>query len=136
MLVGFIFLYLAVSVAIGLYASRRVRGAADFAAARGRFSTPVVTATVFATWFGAETVLGIPATFMKEGLAGLAADPFAAMGCLAVVAVVFARPLHRLAPLTLGDYFRDRFDRRAEAVLTLCIAFSYFGWVAAQFVAL
>ena len=136
MLVGCIVLYLAASVAIGLYASRRVRGAADFAVARGRFSTPIVTATVFATWFGAETVLGIPATFMKEGLVGLVADPFAAMGCLAVIGLVFARPLHRLAPLTLGDYFRDRFNRPAEVVLTLCIAFSYFGWVAAQFVAL
>ena len=28
----------------------------------------MVTATVFATWFGSETVLGIPATFLKEGL--------------------------------------------------------------------
>src|SRR6185369_9363720 len=33
-------------------------------------------------------------------------------------------------------YFRSRYGRAAEIVLTLCIAFSYFGWVAAQFVAL
>jgi hypothetical protein len=45
-------------------------------------------------------------------------------------------PALRLSPLTLGDYFRARFGRPAEVVLTLCIAFSYFGWVAAQFVAL
>jgi SSS family transporter len=129
-------LYLALSVAIGLYAARRVRGASDYAVARGRFSTPVITATVFATWFGAETVLGIPATFVKEGLTGLVADPFAAVGCLAIIGLVFAKPLYRLAPLTLGDYFRSRYGRAAEIVLTLCIAFSYFGWVAAQFVAL
>jgi SSS family transporter len=136
LLVGCVLLYLALSVAIGLYASRRVRGAADFAVARGRFATPIVAATVFATWFGAETVLGIPATFMKEGLTGLVADPFAAMGCLVIVGLVFARPLFRLNFLTLGDYFRARFGRSAEIVLTLCIAFSYFGWVAAQLVAL
>ena len=136
MLAACVALYLAASIAVGLHAARRVRGAADFAVARGRFATPIVTATVFATWFGAETVLGIPATFMKEGLTGLVADPFAAIGCLVIVGLVFARPLFRLSPLTLGDYFRERFGRPAEVVLTLCIAFSYFGWVAAQFVAL
>ena len=82
MLAGAILLYLAASIAVGLYAATRVRGAADFAVATNRFGTPVVMATVFATWFGAETVLGIPSTFWKEGLRGLIADPFAAMGCL------------------------------------------------------
>jgi len=136
LLVGFIVLYLAVSLGIGLYAATRVRGAADYAVAGKRFSTPVATATVFATWFGAETVLGIPATFMKEGLRGLVADPFAAVACLVLVGLVFARPLYRLNLITLGDYFRARYDRRAEVVLSLCIAFSYLGWIAAQLVAL
>lgn len=136
MLLGFIALYLAASIGIGLHAATRVRGAADYAVAGKRFATPVVTATVFATWFGAETVLGIPATFMKEGLRGLVADPFAAVACLVLIGLVFARPLFRLNVLTLGDYFRTRYDRPAEVVLTLCIAFSYLGWIAAQLVAL
>ena len=136
MLVCFIVLYLVVSVGIGLYAATRVRGAADYAVAGKRFATPVVTATVFATWFGAEAVLGIPATFMKEGLRGLVADPFAAVACLVLVGLVFARPLYRLNVLTLGDFFRARYGRAAEVVLTLCIAFSYLGWIAAQLVAL
>jgi solute:Na+ symporter, SSS family len=128
--------YLALMVAVGLAASRRVHGTADYALARGGFGVPVVAATVFATWFGAETVLGIPAVFMKEGVGGLAADPFAAVGCLVLIAVAFARPLFRLQVLTLGDFFRDRFDRRCEVLLSACIAFSYLGWVAAQLVAL
>jgi SSS family solute:Na+ symporter len=136
LLLGCILLYLAASVAIGLYAATRVRGAADYAVARGRFGTPIVAATVFATWFGAETVLGIPATFLKDGMRGLVADPFAAVGCLVLVGLVFARPLFRLDVLTLGDYFRARYDRPAEVVLSLAIAFSYLGWIAAQFVAL
>jgi len=135
LLAGAILLYLAASIAVGLYAATRVRGAADFAVATNRFGTPVVMATVFATWFGAETVLGIPSTFWKEGLRGLVADPFAAMGCLVLVGAVFARPFHRLNVLTLGDYFRDRFGRRVEVALSLCVAFSYLGWIAAQFVA-
>ena len=136
MLLALVGLYLAVSVAVGLYAATRVRGAADFAVAGRRFGAPIVAATVFATWFGAETVLGIPATFFKEGLRGLVADPFAAMGCLVLVGLVFARPLFRMDVLTLGDFFRERFDRKTDVALSLCIAFSYLGWIAAQLVAL
>jgi SSS family solute:Na+ symporter len=135
LLVACIAVYLVASIAVGLYAATRVRGAADFAVAGNRFGTPVVMATVFATWFGAETVLGVPATFWKEGLRGVAADPFAATGCLVLVGAVFARPFHRLNVITLGDYFRDRFGRRIEVVLSVCVAFSYLGWIAAQFVA-
>ena len=135
MLVGAILLYLTASIAVGLYAATRVKGAADFAVAGNRFGTAVVTMAVFATWFGAETVLGIPATFWKEGLRGLAADPFAAMACLVLVGLVFARPFHRLDVITLGDYFRDRFGNRIGVALSVCVAFSYLGWIAAQFVA-
>jgi Na+/proline symporter len=136
LLVACILLYLAASLAVGLYAATRVRGAKDYAVAGGRFGTPVVMATVFATWFGAETVLGIPATFLKDGLRGLVADPFAAVACLAIVGLVFARRFHRLDLLTLGDYFRARYGRGTELVLSLTIASSYLGWIAAQLVAL
>jgi len=135
-LIGCIVLYLAASLGVGLYAATRVRGAADYAVAGKRFGTTIVAATVFATWFGAETVLGIGATFLKEGLRGLVADPFAAVACLVLVGLVFARPLYRLDVLTLGDYFRARFGRTTEIALSLTIAFSYLGWIAAQFVAL
>ena len=74
-LAGLVLLYLAASVAVGLYAATRVRGASRLRARAGRFGTPIVTATVFATWFGAETVLGIPATFLQEGLRGRGGGP-------------------------------------------------------------
>ena len=136
MLVALVLAYLAATLAIGLYAASRVSGAGDFAVAGNRFGPAIVAATVFATWFGAETVLGIPAAFMRDGLRGVVADPFAAMGCLVLVGLVFARPMHRLRGLTLGDYFRERFDRPTEIALSLVIAASYIGWIAAQLVAL
>src|SRR6187455_3707600 len=123
MLLWFVIIYWIISVAIGIYAAKWVHNSKDFAIAGRRMPMYIVTATVFATWFGAETVLGIPATFQKEGLRGLVADPFAATGCLLLVALVFARPLFRLDVLTLGDFFRQRFDRATDVVLSLCIAF-------------
>ena len=81
-------------------------------------------------------MLGIPATLTKQGLRGSVADPVAAGACHPLVAALRARPLPRLGHLTLGDLVRQRFDRRTEVVLSLCIAFSYLGWIAAQLVAL
>jgi Na+/proline symporter len=97
---------------------------------------PVVLAMVFATWFGAETVLGISATFLEEGFRGLISDPLGASLCLVLFGLVFARPLYRMNLLTLGDFFRVRYNRSIELVLSLCIVISYLGWVAAQVTAL
>jgi SSS family transporter len=136
MLIWFIILYLLVSIGIGLYASTRVHNAKDFAVAGRHLPLPIVTATVFATWFGAETVLGISATFVKEGLHGVVADPFGASLCLILAGVFFARKLYRMNLLTIGDYYRVRYSRTVELIATVCIVLSYLGWVSAQIKAL
>ena len=68
MLLWFVIIYWVISVGIGLWAALRVRTSGDYAVASRALPLPIVTATVFATWFGSETVLGIPATFLREGL--------------------------------------------------------------------
>jgi solute:Na+ symporter, SSS family len=129
----FVILYLLVSVGIGLFAATRVQNSKDFAVAGRSLPLPVVTATVFATWFGAEAVLGISATFVKEGLRGVVADPFGSSMCLVLAGLFFAPRLYRLNILTVGDYYRLRYDRTVEVLCTLCVVASYIGWVAAQF---
>ena len=136
MLIGFVVLYLLLSIAIGIYASTRVHNARDFIVAGRKLPLPVVTATVFATWFGAETVLGVSATFVKEGLSGVVADPFGASLCLVIAGLFFARRLYRMNLLTIGDYYRARYSRPVELIMTLCIMISYLGWVSAQVTAL
>lgn len=133
MILGFVSLYLLLSVGIGLAAARRVHTAKDFAVAGRSLPLPIVTATVFATWFGAEAVLGISATFVKEGLRGVVADPFGSSLCLILAGLFFAPRLYRLNMLTVGDYYRFRYDRTVEVLCTLCVVASYLGWVAAQF---
>lgn len=133
MLLGFVILYLLISVGIGLFAATRVHSAKDFAVAGRSLPLPIVTATVFATWFGAEAVLGISATFVKEGLRGVVADPFGSSMCLILAGLFFAPRLYRLNILTVGDYYRLRFGRTVEVLCTLCVVASYLGWVAAQF---
>jgi SSS family solute:Na+ symporter len=133
MLLSFVILYLLISVGIGLFAATRVQNSKDFAVAGRSLPLPIVTATVFATWFGAEAVLGISATFVKEGLHGVVADPFGSSMCLMLAGLFFAPRLYRLNIITVGDYYRLRYDRRVEVLCTLCVVVSYLGWVAAQF---
>jgi len=136
MLLWFVIIYWIISVAIGLYAARWVHNTKDYAVAGRRMPMYIVTATVFATWFGSETVLGIPATFLKDGFSRIIADPFGSSLCLIIVGLFFARPLYRMNLLTIGDYYRRRFGRPVEMLTTLCIVISYLGWVGAQIKAL
>ena len=132
----FVIIYWIISVAIGLYAATRVHNTKDFAIAGRHLPYYMVTATVFATWFGSETVLGIPATFLKEGLGGVVADPFGASMCLILVGLFFAAPLYRMNLLTIGDFYKKRFGRLTEVITTMAIVISYLGWVGAQITAL
>src|SRR6186997_2629836 len=136
MLLWFVIIYWIISVAIGIYAAKWVHNSKDFAVAGRRMPMYIVTATVFATWFGSETVLGIPATFMKDGFSGIIADPFGSSMCLILVGLFFARPLYRMKLLTIGDYYRKRYNRAVELITSICIVFSYLGWVSAQITAL
>ena len=135
-LLWFVLLYLLVSISIGLYAATRVSSATDYAVAGRSLPLPVVIATVFATWFGSETVLGIPARFAEHGLGGTVEDPFGASLCLIFVGVFFARKLYRMDLLTIGDYYKQRYNRPVEVIVSLCIVASYLGWVSAQITAM
>ncbi len=136
MLLWFVIAYLVISIGIGLVAALRVHNTKDYITAGRHLPIYIVFAAVFATWFGAETVLGISATFLREGLGGLVSDPFGASLCLILVGLFFARPLYRLNLLTIGDFYRLRYNRPVELVTSTCIALSYLGWVSAQITAL
>ncbi len=132
----FVLVYLMISVGLGLYAARRVKSASDYANAGRSLPLPVVIATVFATWFGSETVLGIPARFAEHGLGGTIEDPFGASLCLIFVGLFFARKLYRMNLLTIGDYYKQRYNRVVEIIVSICIVISYLGWVSAQITAM
>ncbi len=136
MLTSLVMVYLAVTVGIGLYAAQRVKSSKDYLVAGRSLPLYMNVATVFATWFGAETVLGVSSTFLRDGLGGVVADPFGAAFCLIIVALVFARPFYRMELLTIGDFYRKRYNRTVEIGTGLAITLSYLGWTSAQMVAL
>ena len=136
MLLGFVFLYLLVTIAIGLWAARRVKNTADFAIAGRSLPLYMIVTTTFATWFGSETVLGIGAKFVQGNLGTVVEDPFGAAFCLIFVGMFFAGKLYKLTLLTISDYYRQRFGKSVEILCSIIIMLSYLGWVAAQVTAL
>jgi SSS family solute:Na+ symporter len=136
MLIASVAAYLLVTIAIGLWAAKRVHNARDYVVAGRSLPLYMSAATVFATWFGAETVLSVSATFAKDGLGGIVADPFGASFCLVFVALFFARAFYRMDLLTIGDYYRKRYSKTVEVITSVAITASYLGWTSAQLTAL
>jgi Na+/proline symporter len=128
--------YLVVTIAIGLYAARFVKNSRDYLIAGRGLPLYMNVATVFATWFGAETVLSVSATFVRDGLGGIPADPFGATFCLILVAVFFARAFYRMDLLTIGDFYKKRYGKGVEVLTSLAVTLSYLGWTSAQLTAL
>src|SRR5256885_12140365 len=136
MLIASVVLYLLVTIAIGLWAAMRVKNSKDYVVAGRSLPLYMNTATVFATWFGAESVLSVSVEFSKSGLGGIIADPFGSSVCLVIVALLFARAFYRMDLLTIGDFYRKRYGRAMEFGTSVIIAISYLGWTAAQLTAL
>jgi len=136
MLIAWVILYLAVTIAIGLWAATRVHDSKDYVLAGRSLPLYMNAATVFATWFGAESVLSVSVEFSKSGLGGIIADPFGSSMCLVIVAVFFARAFYRMDLLTIGDFYRKRYGRTMELGTSVVITVSYLGWTAAQLTAL
>lgn len=129
-------LYLVGTLGLGVWAGTRVKSTRDFAVAGRSLPLVMVITTTFATWFGAETVMGIPAKFVQGGLNAIVEDPFGAGTCLVLVGIFFAARLYRFNLLTIGDFYRQRYGMRVEVFCSAVIILSYLGWVAAQITAL
>ena len=135
-LLAFVVVYLLGTLAIGLYAGTRVKTSTDFALAGRSLPLVMIITTTFATWFGAETVMGISAKFVQGGLNNVVEDPFGASLCLIFVGLFFASKLYKMTLLTIGDYYRRRYGKTVEIFCSVAIILSYLGWVAAQITAI
>lgn len=136
MLVFCVIVYMIATIAIGLYGASLVKDSKDFMVAGRSLPLYMNFACVFATWFGAETVLSVSATFAKDGLGAVSGDPFGASVCLCLVAFFFAKTFYRLELLTIGDFYHLRYGKFVEVITSLGIASSYLGWTSAQLSAL
>lgn len=124
------------TLAIGFYASRKVKNAGDFINAGRNLHPAINTAALFALWFGSETIFGASAQFAQHGLIGIIEDPLGGVLCLLLVGLVFSRRLYRLNIYTIGDLFRKQYGPKVEILSAALMIISFVGYAAAQIVAL
>lgn len=128
--------YVGAMFAIAIWAKGRIHSQEDYLVAGRRLPLSLAWATLFATWFGAGTLLTATDEVRAEGLRAAALEPIGAGLCLVVAGLFYARRLWAEKILTLPDFYGRRFGVRAEIVASLIMVPGYFGWIAAQFVAL
>jgi SSS family solute:Na+ symporter len=112
------------------------RAVPDYVVAGRRLPLTLAWATLLATWFGAATTLDAAEAARTEGLRGTVLDPFASGFALIVAGLFFARPLWRMRLLTIADFYGRTFGPRSEIVASIILVPGYFGWIAAQYLAL
>ncbi len=136
MLLTAIIIYLALTVAIGAWSSRLVKNSNDFVLAGRSLPLFLSASALFATWFGSETIFGASSVYLEEGLLGVIEDPFGGALCLVLFGMFYLRPMYSMNVLTIGDVFKKIFGKRIEFFASVFMIPAYFGYVAAQLVAL
>ena len=133
---GWVIFYLAITLVIGLAATRLIHNSTDFLSAGRKLPFVLSSFALFALWFGSETIFGASSAFLKHGLLGVMQDPFGGVLCLLLFGRFFVKKLYRLNLLTVGDLFRKRYGHRVELISSIFMLFTFFGYIAAQLIAL
>lgn len=136
MLLTAIIVYLAITVGIGIWSSRLVKNSGDFVLAGRSLPLFLSASALFATWFGSETIFGASSVYLEEGLLGVIEDPFGGALCLILFGAFYLKPMYRMNVLTIGDVFGRIYGRKVELTASIFMIPAYFGYVAAQLVAL
>jgi SSS family transporter len=136
MLAVSISVYILFTLLIGFWASRKIKTSLDFTLAGRNLSYWLVGVTIFATWFGPELVMGMPALFAKNGIQGIITDQFGTLLCLLLVARFYTRKMYRMNIVTINDFFRNRYSAGIETFTSIVNLVVYTSWIAAQFLAL
>ena len=125
-------IYLVGMLLIGYLASRRIKDSDDYLVAGRRMPWWMVTATVFASWWGGETVMGAAGIAFTDGIMGTVYDPWAIGGCLLIAGFFYMGIIREMKLRTLGSFFRLRYDQRTLNVVSWLFVPEYVIWTAAQ----
>ena len=108
-----IVLYFGVVIAIGVWASRRIKNQEDYFLAGRRFGKFIQTFAAFGQGTSADNAVGVTTTTFSNGIAGVWSS----------LLYLFATPMYwmvmpwmrRLRLITLGDFFEERYGSKLMA---------------------
>jgi SSS family transporter len=135
LVVLFIAIFFAVRVGVGIWAGKKVQNNEDYVVAGRRLPIHMAAASIMATWFAAETLMGASETAYHYGFSGVIFDPFGASVCLFLSGLFFVRLMRRAKYLTIVDFFERRYNKAMIVFSVIAQCLTYFSWTAAQIVA-
>ncbi|MBN1877137.1 MAG: sodium:solute symporter family protein [Anaerolineae bacterium] len=133
-IVGIVIFFI-IRLFVGYVASRKVSTTADYIVAGRRLPIWLTGASIMATWFAAETLMGASSSAYQWGFQGVVFDPFGSVLCLALSGFFFIRVMRRARYMTAMDFFEQRYGRVMTLLGSTAQLVAYFGWTAAQIVA-
>jgi SSS family transporter len=128
---GLVF-YLIAQLGIAFVASRFIKTEADYLLAGRHLGMLVLSLSLFATWFGAETVVASSGAIAAEGLSGGRAEPFGYALCLVLLALLLAYRLRDKGFVTVADFYQQRFGGVTEKLSVILMVPTSLIWAAAQ----
>lgn len=124
--------FLVLQLGIGVWVSRRIATEDDYLVGGRRLGSVLTTGSLFATWFGAETVIGASGLVYAGGVTLASAEPFGYALCLLLAGALLARPLWSRGLTTLADLYRQRFGVGVERLAAVLLIPGSVLWAAAQ----
>ena len=127
--------YVLAQVALSAFVARRIKTESDYLVAGRSLGLFVVSISLFATWFGAETVMGASGAVASGGLSQGRADPFGYTICLLLMAFFLAYKMRIQNYMTYADFFKQRFGAITEKLAVFVMIPTSLMWAAAQILA-
>ena len=135
---GIIFVYLALMIAIGIYASRGQESIEDFFIAGGKLGTFSIACLWLASWVGGAAIVGGAAKTYEVGISGGWYITCMAIGCL-LFGLLFSARVKRWGNerqlLTYPDFIETRYDSRTRIVATVTTIIAFIAFSAGQLAA-
>ena len=135
---GIIFFYLALMIAIGLYASRQQASVEDYFVASGKLGTVSIACLWMAGWVGGAAVVGSAAKAYDIGISASWYATAMAIGCL-LFGLFFAKRVKQLGQqhnlVTYPELMETRYDSRTRIVATITTVGAFIAYAAGQLAA-
>jgi len=135
---GIIFAYLALMIAIGLYASRQQDSVEDFFIAGGKLGTFSIACLWLASWVGGAAIVGGVGKTHEFGISGGWYITCMAIGCV-LFGLFFAARVKRIGDkhqlLTYPEFIETRYDSRTRIIATISTIIAFTGFAAGQLAA-
>ncbi|RLG87933.1 MAG: hypothetical protein DRO16_05555 [Thermoprotei archaeon] len=123
-------IYLSITLAIGIWSSRRVKKLVDYVVAGRKLGYLLTYGTILATWFGTGVVIGGASMAYSFGYRGVIMDPIGAGLCIILFGLFIASILRKRGYLTVSDFFRERYGEGMELITAIVQVIAYMGWTA------